>query len=164
MATKQIDVQRFSVTSSKSFGDVVKALEGAIGHPDLSAFRKNIASAKTFADVETVVRKAIGPSDFLEFTRFDLGEILQKERGGQAPQNLRLVIGNPLIMKQMVEHVPDAGSYAPVTILVDERSDGVRLSYDRMASFLGSYGSPEALRVARELDAKVEALLTAAAI
>ena len=100
----------------------------------------------------------------MEFTRFDLGEILQKERGGQAPQSLRLVIGNPLIMKQMVEHVPDAGSYAPVTILVDERSDGVRLSYDRMASFLGSYGSPEALRVARELDAKVEALLTAAAI
>jgi len=164
MATKQIEVQRFSVTSSKSFGDVVKALEGAIGHPDLSAFRKNIASAKTFADVETVVRKAIGPSDFLEFTRFDRGEILQKERGGQAPQSLRLVIGNPLIMKQMVEHVPDAGSYAPVTILIDERSDGVHLSYDRMASFLGSYGSLKALKVARELDAKVEALLTAAAI
>ena len=164
MATKQIDVQRFSVTSSKSFGDVVKALEGAIGHPDMSAFRKNIASAKTFADVETVVLKAIGPSDFMEFTRFDLGEILQKERGGQALQSLRLVIGNPLIMKQMVEHVPDAGSYAPVTILIDERSDGVHLSYDRMASFLASYGSPEALRVARELDAKVEALLTAVAI
>ncbi len=164
MATKQIDVQRFSVTSSKSFGTVVKALEGAIGHPDMSAFRKNIASAKTFADVETVVLKAIGPSDFMEFTRFDLGEILQKERGGQALQSLRLVIGNPLIMKQMVEHVPDAGSYAPVTILIDERSDGVHLSYDRMASFLASYGSPEALRVARELDAKVEVLLTAAAI
>jgi len=157
-------VQRFSVTSSKSFGDVVKALEGAIGHPDMSAFRQNIASAKTFADVETVVLKAIGPSDFMEFTRFDLGEILQKERGGQALQSLRLVIGNPLIMKQMVEHVPDAGSYAPVTILIDERSDGVHLSYDRMASFLASYGSPEALRVARELDAKVEALLTAVAI
>jgi uncharacterized protein (DUF302 family) len=164
MATRQIAVQRFSVTSSKSFGDVVKALEGAIGHPDMSALRKNIASAKTFADVETVVHKAVGPSGFMEFTRFDLGEILQKERGGQAPQSLRLVIGNPLIMKQMVEHVPDAGSYAPVTILADERSDGVPLSYDRMASFLTSYGSPEALRVARELDAKVEALLTAAAI
>src|SRR5215467_2115581 len=119
MATKQIDVQRFSVTSSKSFEDVVAGLEAAIGHPDMSTFRKNIASAKTFADVENVVHKAIGPSEFMEFTRFDLGEILQKERGGQTPQSLRLVIGNPLIMKQMVEHVPDAGSYAPVTILVD---------------------------------------------
>jgi hypothetical protein len=31
-------------------------------------------------------------------------------------------------MKEMVKHVPDTGSYAPVTILVDERLDGVRLS------------------------------------
>jgi|SRR5713101_3968335 len=163
MATKQIAVQRFSVTSSKSFGTVVKALEGAIGHPDMSAFRQNIASAKTFADVETVVHKVIGPSDFMEFIRFDLGEILRKDRGEQAPRSLRLVIGNPLIMKQMVEHVPDAGSYAPVTILIDERADGLHLSYDRMASFLASYGSAEALKVARKLDAKVEGLLSAAA-
>jgi hypothetical protein len=28
-------------------------------------------------------------------------------------------------MKEMVKHVPDAGSYAPVTVLVDERADGV---------------------------------------
>jgi len=76
---------------------------------------------------------------------------------------VRLVIGNPLIMRQMVEHVPDAGSYAPVTILIDERPDGVHLSYDRMASFLAPYRSPEASRVAQDLDAKVEALLTTAA-
>ena len=99
----------------------------------------------------------------MEFTRFDLGEILRKEHGKEAPKSLRLVAGNPLIMKQIVEHVPDAGSYAPVTILIDERADGVHLSYDRMASFLGAYGSPEALKVARELDAKVEGLLTTAA-
>jgi uncharacterized protein (DUF302 family) len=109
------------------------------------------------------VHNAIGPSDFMEFIRFDLGEILRKERGKQAPRSLRLVIGNPLIMKQMVERVPDAGSYAPVTILIDERTDAVHLSYDRMASLLGSYGSGEALEVARELDAKVERLLSAVA-
>ncbi len=66
-------------------------------------------------------------------------------------------------MSSMVQHVPDAGSYAPVTILIDERSDGVHLSYDRMASFLATYGSPEALKVAQGLDSKVEALLVAAA-
>ena len=58
---------------------------------------------------------------------------------------------------------PIAGSYAPVTILIDERSDGVHLSYDEMAGFLASYGSAEALKVAQDLDSKVEALLTAAA-
>ena len=59
--------------------------------------------------------------------------------------------------------VPDAGSYAPVTVLVDERANGVHLSYDRMASFLAPYSNSEALKVARDLDEKVEALLSAAA-
>ncbi len=163
MATKEINVQRFSITSSKRFGEVTEAIDAAIGHPNMSAFRKNIESAKSFADVETVVHRAIGPSGFMEFIRFDLGEILQKDRSDEAPQSLRVIVGNPLIMKQMVELVPDAGSYAPVTILIDERADGVHLSYDRMAGFLASYGNAEALRVALELDAKVEALLTAAA-
>jgi hypothetical protein len=66
-------------------------------------------------------------------------------------------------MSSMVEHVPDAGSYAPVTILIDERAYGVHLSYDRIASFLATYGNPEALKIAEDLDLKVEALLTAAA-
>ncbi len=66
-------------------------------------------------------------------------------------------------MRRMVQHVPDAGSYAPVTILVDERSDGVHISYDRMTSFLAPYGNAEALKVARDLDSKVEALLNSVA-
>jgi hypothetical protein len=33
------------------------------------------------------------------------------------------------------------------------------LSYDKMAGFLACYGNPDALKVARELDSKVEALL-----
>jgi uncharacterized protein (DUF302 family) len=76
---------------------------------------------------------------------------------------LRLVVGNPLIMKEMAKSVPDAASYAPVTILVDERDDGVHLTYDSMASLLAPYGSRSALAVAGELDAKIEGLLEAAA-
>ena len=72
---------------------------------------------------------------------------------------MRFMIGNPLIMKEMAKHVPDAGSYAPVTILVDERPDGVHLSYDKMASLLAPYGNPKALAVARDLDSKIESLL-----
>jgi uncharacterized protein (DUF302 family) len=163
MATRQINVQRFSVTSSQTFQEVVSRLEKAIGRPDLSAFRKDISAAKSYPEVEIVVSKATGPSGFMEFARFDLGEILRKETGATAPKILRLVIGNPLIMKKMVERVPDAGSYAPVTILLDERPDGVHLSYDTMASFLNCYGSAEAMKVAQDLDAKIEALLTSAA-
>ena len=104
----------------------------------------------------------VGASGFMEFVRFDLGEIVRKEQGDKAPQSLRLLIGNPLIMKQMLEPLPDADSYAPVTILIDVRGDGVHLSYDRMASLLSPYGSAAAMKVAQDLDAKVEALLMAA--
>ncbi len=89
--------------------------------------------------------------------------ILRKEAGRETPKMIRFVIGNPLIMKEMVKHVPDGGSYAPVTVLVDERADGVHLSYDRMASFLAPYGNHGALEAARNLDKKIEDLLRQAA-
>ena len=76
---------------------------------------------------------------------------------------LRLVVGNPLIMKEMAKVVPDAASYAPVTILIDERPDGVHISYDSMASLLALYGNRDALDVAKSLDRKVEGLLQEAA-
>ena len=90
-------------------------------------------------------------------------ESCTKGNGGHQRKIFRLVIGNPLIMREMVKHVPDAGSYAPVTILIDERPDGVHISYDRMAGFLAPYENAEALKVAKDLDAKVEALLASAA-
>ena len=99
----------------------------------------------------------------MEFVRFDAGEVLRKERGGQGPKMLRLVVGNPIIMKEMAMTVPDAASYAPVTILADERADGVRLSYDSLASLIAPYGSQAALAVVMDLDAKIEGLLETAA-
>jgi uncharacterized protein (DUF302 family) len=163
MAILRMEIQRFSVIGAKAFERVMAELNAGIGHPDMQAFRKDVTAAKTYADLERVVYRVVGPSGLMEFTRFDLGEILRKEQGSDAPNSLRLVVGNPLIMKQMVEHVPDAGSYAPVTILIDQRLDGVHLSYDRMTSFLAPHGNEAALSVARDLDSKVESLLTAAA-
>jgi len=152
-----------SLVSSRPFAEVVAAIEAAVGHPDMRAFGENVSAAQSSKELEQVVHAAIGASGFMEFARFNLGQILEKELGPGAPRILRLVIGNPLIMKRMAEHVPDAGSYAPVTLLIDERADGVHLSYDSMASYLAPYGNLAALKVAQELDAKVEALLAAAA-
>lgn len=163
MAIRRVEVQRFSVVSSKPFPDVVAKLEAAVSHPDMQALGRNIAAAGTRTELENVIQPVVGASGLMEFTRFDIGGVLRKYQGERARRSLRLVVGNPLIMKQMVEHVPDAASYAPVTILVDERADGVHLSYDRMTSFLAPYESMDALRVAQDLDTKVEALLTAAA-
>jgi uncharacterized protein (DUF302 family) len=98
------------------------------------------------------------------FMKFDHGEIIRKETGLDTPKIARLLIGNPLIMKEMAKYVPDAGSYAPVTVLVDERPDGVHLSYDRMANLLTPYENPKALAVAQDLDSKIEGLLRDSAL
>ena len=163
MSIKQITVQRFSLVSRKPFEEVMAVITAAIGRPNMQLFQQEIAAAETEATLKELVQKAIGASDLMEFMRLDMATVSRKRTGGIGRQTVRLIVGNPLIMTQMVERVPDAASYAPVTILVDERPDGVHVSYDRVASFLAAYEHEEALTVAEDLDAKVEKLLTAAA-
>jgi len=159
MSTKRINLERVTVTSRKSLQDVLSKLDAAVGHPNIEEFWKRVNAAITTVEMEKVIQSALGPSGFMEFARFDHGGVVHKGKSGDYAKVFRLVIGNPLIMREMVKHVPDAGSYAPVTILIDERPDGVHLSYDRMASFLTPYENAEALKVAKDLDTKVEALL-----
>src|SRR4030088_1009947 len=109
MATRQIQIERFSIISSKTFQQVVATLEKAIGHPDMSAFRENLTAAKTYEVLERVVDAATGPSGLMEFTRMDLGEVLRKGTGAAGRQSLRLIRGHPIIMRQMALPVPDAG-------------------------------------------------------
>lgn len=111
METREIRVQLFSLTSSKSFRELVAAIDVQIGHPDMKAFQQSINAAKNAADLDKVVQGAVGPTGFMEFARCDLGEILRKEQGTKAHPVLRMVIGNPLIMKEMVKLTPDAGSW-----------------------------------------------------
>jgi uncharacterized protein (DUF302 family) len=162
MTCRRVDVERVSFVSSKPFDAVLAAVEAAIGHPDMAAIANAIQSSSTLAEFEDAVRPGLGPTGLMLFLHLDHGAVLRKEAPG-APKIVRLLIGNPLIMKEMAKHVTDAGSYAPVTVLVDERPDGVHLTYDRMASFLAPYGNADALAVARDLDSKVERLLRQAA-
>ena len=162
-STKRINVERVSVISRSSLKDVLSKFDAAVAHPDIQEFWKRMTAAKTNSEMENVVQSALGSFGFVEFGRFDHGGVVYKGKAGDHPKIFRLVVGNPLNMREMVKHVPDAGSYAPVTILIDERPDGVHISYDRMASFLAPYENAEALRVAKDLDAKVEALLASAA-
>src|SRR5262245_61786745 len=97
----------------------------------------------------------------MEFLRFDFSHPLRMERRPTDRNAVRILLGNPLVMRAMVRGAPDAGSYAPVSVLVDERDSSVHISYDRMASLPPPASDSHALAVARELDAKVERLLYA---
>jgi uncharacterized protein (DUF302 family) len=164
MMIRKVEIERLTMISSRPFEVVVAALEAAVGHPDMGEFMKALTGARTFAELENAVQRGLGRTGLMMFIKFDLGEILRKDTGLDRPKMVRYLIGNPLVMKEMAKHVPDAASYAPVTILVDERPDGVHLSYDRMASLLAPYGSADALAVARDLDSKIENLLRESAV
>jgi uncharacterized protein (DUF302 family) len=160
MSIRKIEIERFSVTTPKPFEAVVAALKTGVGRLDLLELAKASKSRGTFTELEEVINRDMGKTGLMLFLEFDHGAVLRKETGLDKPKIVRLVIGNPLVMKEMAKHVPDAGSYAPVTVLVDERSDGVHLSYDKMTSLLAPYGNPQALKVGQELDLKVEKLIT----
>ena len=160
---RKVEIERFTLTSSKPFDQVVAALNAAVGHPDMAEFWRSTHRTQSVAELKSTIPAVLGTAGLMLFVEFDHGVIVRKGTGRDTPRIIRFVIGNPLIMKEMAKHVPDAGAYAPVTVLVDERADGVHLSYDRMASLLSPYGNPDALEVARNLDMKVEDLLRQAA-
>ena len=163
MQTHQVNVQRCSIISRRPFDAVLAAVEEAIGRPNMVEFTAKVAATTTFEEMQNVINESVSRIGLMEFMRLDHGAILAKAGVDHDPKSVRVIMGNPLIMQSMARLVPDAGSYAPVTVLVDERADGVHLSYDRMASLLAPYGNSEALNIARDLDAKVETLLRQAA-
>jgi len=99
-------------------------------------FLGKMASATTYAEMEEIVQDAVSEVGLMEFIRLDAGAVLAKGGVSGNPKSIRLIIGNPLIMQSMARLVPDAVSYAPVTVLIDQRPDGVHLTYDEMASLL----------------------------
>jgi uncharacterized protein (DUF302 family) len=114
---KKIEIERFSLTSSKPFVQVVAAVNAGIGHPDMAGFFRSTHAARSFAELKSAVEKGLSKAGLMLFMQLDQGAVLQKETGQDTPRIIRLLMGNPLIMKEMAKHVPDAGSYAPVTVL-----------------------------------------------
>jgi hypothetical protein len=130
MTISKVEIDRLSVTSSKSFEAVLAALKAAIGRPDMVEFANAIRNAQTFAELERTVHQSLGNTGLMMFM-----ESTHHERNGQARSRRR----------------------------VDERPDGVHLTYDKMASLLAPYRNAEALAVARNLDSKIETLLRSSA-
>lgn len=124
--------------------------------------RISIVSTRPFEAVVQSIAVSMRALHVTEVARFEAGARFCKEHGDRRPRTLRLLVGNPAILDEVTSLVPDAAAYVPVTILIDERNDGVHVSYDLIASLLVPYGSSAALAIARDLDAKIEILLNVA--
>jgi hypothetical protein len=49
---RKIEIERFSLTTSKRFDEVIAGVNAAIGHPDIAEFGRSTREARSFAETE----------------------------------------------------------------------------------------------------------------
>ena len=165
MASEQVldvAVRRHVLTSERPFADVMDGIFAGISRPDIGALFAKLAASTSYEELSSLVQQEQGSAGLMRFLQLDLDTALAHDP--QAHQRgrrlVRLIAGNPVTMGQMTRHVPDAGSYAPVTILIEELPGGrTRVAYDTVTSEIAPYGDAAASQVAERLDTEVLVLL-----
>ena len=110
---RKIEIERFSLSSSKPFDEVLAGVHAGIGHPNMAEFGRSTHEARSFAELGSAIEKGLSKAGLMLFMQLDHGAVMRKETGREIPKMIRLVVGNPLIMKEMAKHVPDAGLVCP---------------------------------------------------
>ena len=165
MASEQvldIPVRRHVLTSERPFPAVLDGIYDGISQPDIGALFARLAASTSYEELSALVGQAQGSAGLMRFLHLDLDTVLTLDpRADQAGRRLvRLIVGNPVTMGQMTRHLPDAGSYAPVTILIQELvGGGTQVAYDTVTSAIAPYQNAAAAQVAQRLDTEVLTLL-----
>jgi uncharacterized protein (DUF302 family) len=166
MASEQVLevlMRRHVFDTERPFSAVLDGIFGGISRPDIEALFGKLAVSTSYEQFSSLVQEAQGSAGLMRFLQLDLDSALTLDP--RAPdwtgrRLVRLIAGNPVTMGQMTRHVADAGSYAPVTILIQERPDGgTRVAYDSVVSALAPYHDAAASQVAEQLDTEVLDLL-----
>ena len=165
MASEQVvdvPIRRHVMTSERPFQDVLDGIYDGISQPDIGALFARLAACSSYDEFSTLVGRAQGSAGLMRFLHLDDDHALALDpQADQAGRRLvRLIAGNPVTMGQMTRHLPAAGSYAPVTILIQELpGGGTQVGYDTVASAIAPYGNAAASEVAQRLDTEVLSLL-----
>jgi hypothetical protein len=83
---RKIEIERFSLTSSKPFDQVVAAVNAGVGHPDMAEFFRSTREARSFAELKSAVEKGLSKTGLMLFMQLDQGAVLQKEAGQETPR------------------------------------------------------------------------------
>jgi uncharacterized protein (DUF302 family) len=158
-----VPLRRHVLDSERPFAAVLDGIFGGISQPDIGLLFTKLAASTSFQEFSSLVAQAQGSAGLMVFLPLDLDHALtiDPQAPGWAGRRLvRLIAGNPVTMGEMTRHVADAGSYAPVTILIQELPDGgTRVAYDTVTSALAPYHDAAATQTAQRLDTEVLALL-----
>ncbi len=98
---RKVEMERFTVISARPFDEIVAAIKASIGNPNMAEFVKSTQEAKSATDLEVAIQPVLGRTELILFVEFDQGMILRKGTDRHGPRIIRLVVGNPLIMKEM---------------------------------------------------------------
>src|SRR6201984_828859 len=155
MASEQVlegPLRRPVFASERPFAAVLDGIFGGISQPDIGALLSKLAASTSYDQASSLVQQAQGSIGLMRFLQLDLDSILTLDPQAQdwtGRRMVRLIAGNPVTMGKMTRHVADAGSYAPVTILIQEMPDGgTKVAYDTVASAIAPYHDPAASQVA----------------
>lgn len=166
MASEQVlevVVRRHVIDTERPFSAVLDGIFGGISQPDIGQLFRELSVSTGYQEFTSLVQQAQGSAGLMLFLQLDLDQALtlDPEAPDWAGRRLvRLIAGNPVTMGQMTRHVADAGSYAPVTILIQELPDGAtRVAYDSVVSEIARYHDAAASEVAERLDTEVLDLL-----
>jgi uncharacterized protein (DUF302 family) len=121
----------------------------------VSVDRHEFLSLRPFNEVVEGVRAGL-----IVFLELDLGAVLDLDPQASGYKILRIIAGDPVTMGRMTRSTPAAGAFAPITVLVYEASDGVRIRYDTLTSAVGLELTDDAAAIARKLDEAVLDLLS----
>jgi hypothetical protein len=159
----EVQVLRHVFTSERPFAEIMDGIYGGISQPDIGNLFRELGASTSYEQFTSLVRQAQGSAGLMRFLELELDSALALDPRAQSSAGrrlVRLIAGNPVTMGEMTRHVPDAGSYAPVTILIEELpGGGTRLAYDSVVSELAIYDDPAATQVAAHLDTEVLGLL-----
>jgi hypothetical protein len=156
-------MRRHVFASDRPFDQVLSGIFSGISQPDIAQLFSKLEASGTYQQFSSLVEQAQGSAGLMRFWQLNEENALTLDP--EAPdwtgrRLVRLIAGNPVTMGQMTRHVADAGSYAPVTILIEETpDDGTRVAYDSVVSALAPYDNAAASTVAERLDAEVLGLL-----
>src|SRR5262249_5045873 len=161
VSTHVYQASRVERTFDVPYAAFVRGLASLLGRMDPAALGE--LSSSTPDEGRRRLAKLPGPSGFAIFQEIDHG-VLVTAFTGRAARATTYVFGNALIAIEMTKHVPEVGLYVPLRMFVEETGPArVRVTYDLPSATLGQFGSAPVDEVARDLDQKVERLLTEAA-
>lgn len=156
MSRRAIEVTHVVIESQKAAADVRASLETLIPPID-----EEIPLLLSDGVTDRLKQRLEAAPELAIFLKRDHGMLLGLH--GKVRDAVQYEIGNPLTASRMTRHQLAAGLYAPLRVIIYQKSDGSCIEYDLPSSLFGQFGDDRVTEVARGLDVALSRALSLAA-